>query len=201
MASQNEIANRCLDLIGEDSISDISDTTERATRIRNNWDLTRDLLLRGHGWNFAKVRRSLAADTSAPAWGFAVQYTLPGDCVRAFKVDQYYPPVILSDMVGADTAAYRIEGGKILTDITAPLKVILIVNSIDVGSWDPCFAAVMACDLADLFSTRATGSETIKARIKAERRNALTLAVRTNAIENPPAKLQDGPWIAAHQSV
>ncbi|MGE0533146.1 MAG: hypothetical protein AB7P35_17695 [Hyphomonadaceae bacterium] len=201
MASQNEIANHALDLLGETSIDDINDTTERAERLLAAWEATRDRALRAHWWNFAIKREALAADATAPAWGFTKAYTIDGDVVRVIQVDQYFPGPVLSDFVGADTSPYRIENGKIITDIAAPLKVRWIVNSIDVGMWDPLFAVVMACNLADRLSTRVTGSENIKLRIKEERRMAIVEAVRTNAIEQPPAHIGDNSWMAARQAV
>jgi hypothetical protein len=201
MASQNDIANHCLDLLGENSIADISDSVERAERILAAWDNTRDRSLRAHRWSFAIERASLPADSATPVWGFDHQYALDADVVALVQVDEYYAPAILADHVNADTAYFRLEQRKILTDLDAPLKVRWIVNSIDVGSWDACFAAVMACNLADRLSTRVTGSETIKARIKAERRDALRDALRANAIEIPPVQPNDGSWIASRFSV
>ncbi len=201
MASQTSIANHCLDLIGEDSISDINDSVDRAEKIRNAWDGERDSALRAHWWNFSIERVSLAADSAAPNWGFDKQYSLDADVVRVIQVDQYYPPAVLSDLINADTSLYRIEGRKILTNLTAPLKVRWIVNSIDIGDWDACFAKVMACNLADRLSTKLTGSEAIKARIKAEKRDALREARRANAIENPPTLANDGRWMASRFSV
>lgn len=201
MASQLEITNHALDLLGETSISDINATTEPAEKLLGAWDATRDRALRSHLWHFSIRRRSLAADATAPVWGFTKAYTIDGDVVRVVQVDQYFPGVVLSDLVGSDTSAYRIEGGKILTDIAAPLKVRWVLNSIDVGAWDPCFAVVMACNLADRLSTRVTGSESVKARIKEERRVALLEAVRTNAIEQPPAHMADNSWMASRASI
>lgn len=201
MPSRNSITNHALDLLGEPSVDDYTDAVERAERIAAAWDDTRDALLRAYLWSFAIERASLAADSTAPTWGFARQFTIDGDVVRLVQVDQYYPPASLSDYVGTDSAPYRREGNKILTDIAAPLKVRWVINSVDVGSWDPCFARVMACDLADRYATRGTGSESIKQRIKSERSDALIQALRANAIETPPTAIGDGSWMASRLAV
>lgn len=201
MPSKNSIANHALDLLGEPSIDDITDAVERAERLDAMWDDTRDALLRSHIWRFSVERASLPADVATPTWGFTRQFTIDGDVVRVIQVDQYYPPASLSDFIGTDQAPYRIEGNKILADIAAPLKVRWVVNSVDVGLWDASFARVMACDLADRYSTRGTGSETIKNRIKSERRDWLVHALRSNALETPPTAIGDGSWMASRLAV
>lgn len=201
MASQNQIANWALDLIGETAIDDINDSVERAERLLAAWTPVRDAALRARLWRFSIQRTTIAADSAAPSWGFALQYTIAGDVVRVVQVDQYWHGPTLSDLIGADSAPYRVERDKILTDITAPLKVRWVVNSVDVGLWDPCFAKVMACDLADRVSTRITGSENIKARIKEERRVALLEATSANALEQPPSNIGDDTWMTTRFAV
>lgn len=200
MPSQISILNHALDLVAETAITDISAATEPAERLLAAWDDTRDAALRARWWNFSIERTTLPADASAPSWGYAYSYTMAGDVVRPVQVDQYYY-VDLSDLVGADTSPFAIEGRQILTDIPAPLKVRWIVNSKDIGEWDACFARVMACDLAERICPRMTGSETMVQRIAAQRRRALDEALRANAIELPPKKSADSSWMAARFSV
>lgn len=201
MPSQLSIAQHAADLLGELTFSDIDATEEVPERMVAAWDDVRDAALRRNWWNFSIERTTLAADSATPSWGFDKQYSLAGDVVRVLQVDEYWNPAVLADYVNSDTSYFRVEGRKILTDLTAPLKVRWIVNSVDVGEWDPLFAKVMACDLADRLSIRFTASETAKARIKAERREALFEAVRTNAVEQPPVQLNDNSWIASRFQV
>lgn len=197
MASQNQIANWALDLMGEPHVDDITDAVERAELLLAAWDSVRDNLLRQKTWRFSIQRASLAVHSSTPAWGFSYQYQIAADVVRVVQVDQYYPPAILSDQVGSDTAYFHIEGDKILTNLSAPLKVRWAVNSVDVGLWDPCFAQVMACDLAERLAPRATGSEAMLNRIAAQRSQAMGAAQRVNAIETPPRMINDGSWVVS----
>lgn len=201
MPSQNSIAGHAIDLLGESAISDINDSDPIAMRLLAAWEDTRDATLRRHWWKFAIQRESLAALSTAPEWGFSKQYQIEGNVVRTIQVDQYYNLANTADFINSDSSPYRIEGDKILTDIAAPLKVRWIVNDVDVGLWDALFAKVMACDLADRISIRFTGSETVKARIKAERVDALKEAVRINAIEQPPTQRADSSWLASRLAV
>ncbi|GIK48033.1 MAG: hypothetical protein BroJett013_07300 [Alphaproteobacteria bacterium] len=199
MPSQLSIVQHALDLLGETSITDLSALTEPAEGLLRAWDDVRDRALRARWWRFAIERTTLPAMTEAPAWGFDRQFQIDGDVVRVIQVGEYWTP-IRDDYINRETSPFRVEGDKILTNLEAPLKVRWIVNSKDVGLWAACFAAVLACDLADRASTRVTGSESIKARIKQERADALREAVRVNALEQPPQALLDQSWIEARFS-
>lgn len=200
MASQNEICNWALALLGEPSIDDISDSVERAELLTAAWGPVRDQLLREKWWRFSIQRTSLPADSATPDWGFALQYQIAGDVVRTIQVDQYWV-IPVSDFVNGDTSPYVIEGDKILTDIAAPLKVRWIVNSVDVGFWDAGFAKVMACDLAERLAPRVTGSENMLQRIASQRAQAMTAAQRANALESPPRMIADSSWLASRLQV
>lgn len=196
MASQNEIANWSLAMLGETSINDISDSVERAELLTAAWGPVRDQLLREKLWRFSIQRASLAADVATPDWGFDYQYSINGDVVRVIQVNDYYPQgVYYPDYVTGDSSLYKIEADKILTNLSAPLKVRWVINSVDVGLWDPCFARVMACDLAERICPRVTGSENILQRIAAQRSQAITSAQRANALEQPPQMINDSTWI------
>lgn len=195
--SETDIANWALDLLGETPITDLSAPVERAEALLRAWPGVRDRLLRRHVFHFAKRRKSLAASAAAPAFGFAYAYAIDADVTRVLQVGDFYPAAVLDDYVGAPTESWTIEDGSILTDLVAPLPVIWVVSSTPVGNWDSCFARLMACDLADRASTRLTSSESIKARINAERREAMSDAIRSNAVELPPRQIADGSWLAS----
>ena len=199
--SETDIANWALDLIGETPITDLNASVERAEDLLRAWPSTRDRLLRRHVFHFAKRRKKIAAAASTPSFGYAYAYAIDADVARVLMVGDSYPAAVLSDYVGAPTETWTIEDGHILTDLVAPLPVIWTVNSTPVGAWDPCFARLMACDLADRVAVRITASESIKTRIAAERREAVSEAVRSNAIELPPRQIADGSWLATRSTV
>jgi len=198
MASQLEIANWALMLIGEKRLSSLSDDNANAENISAAWDFLRDRALRRQAWHFAIERTSLAADATAPDWGFDYRYALAGDVVKVLQVSEYYPGVDLGDYRNSDTAQHRIEGRYILTDIGAPLYVKWVVNSVDVGEWDPSFAALMAADIAEYLAPRTVQSDATSQRIAAWRAEAMAEANATNAVEDPPEPVADDSWMAAH---
>lgn len=200
MASQLDIANWALMLLGEKRLSSLSDDNANAENILAGWDMLRDALLRSQAWNFAIERESLAADSAEPEWGYDYQYSLASDVVKVLNVGEYYPGGDISDFRNSETAEYRIEGRKILTSYGAPLKVRWVVNSKDIGEWDISFAQLLAADLAQYLNPRATESDATAQRIWAWRNQAWAEARANNAIDNPPEHLADDSWMAAHNA-
>ena len=82
MASQLDIANWALMLLGEKRVSSLSDDRANAENILAGWDMVRDAAIARQAWNCHIERASLAADSTAPEWGYEAQYTLAGDVVR-----------------------------------------------------------------------------------------------------------------------
>lgn len=199
MASQIEISNRGLMLIGEKRLSSLSDDNPKAEDISAGWDMLRDSLIRAQAWHCFMQRKSLAADADAPAWGFSYAYSMDADVVRVLQVGESYPSVDLSDYRTTDNADFRIEGRKIVTNFGAPLKVKWLVNSVEIGNWDASFAKLMAADIADYLQPRRVQSNETAQRIAAWRMGAYAEAAATNAIEEPSDPLADDTFIAAHQ--
>lgn len=195
MASQVEIANRALTKIGEARILSLTDDLEAARVVSSLWDIVRDSELRARNWNFSLTRASLPALVTTPAWGFYYQYQLPSDCLRVIQVDEFFPGPSMSDYRNRSEAQYQIEGGKILTDLAAPLKIRYVARIEDTGSWDAAFVEVFACKLAVEVCERLTQSNTKRDLAWNEYGEALKAAVRADAIENPPEPLPDDSWM------
>lgn len=196
MASQLDIANWAMMLIGEKRLSALSDDVGHAENISAGWDMLRDSAIKRSAWHCHIERTSVAADSDAPSWGYDAQYTLAGDVVRVLQVGDVYPYPDMSDFRGADLAPWRIEGRKILTNYGTPLKVKWLVNSVDIGSWDISFCKLLAADIADYLQPRA--SEAIAQRIRGWRMDAWAEALSTNAIEDPSEAMADDTFMAAH---
>ncbi len=195
MASQVEIANRALTKIGEARILSLTDDVEAARVVSSLWDIVCDAELRSRNWNFSIVRTSLPALTAAPSWGFDYQFQLPSDCLRVIQVDEYFPGPSMSDYRNRSEALYQIEGGKILTDLEAPLKIRYVSRIEDTGSWDSAFIEVFACRLAVEICERLTQSNTKRDLAWNEYGEAIKSAVRADAVENPPEPLPDDSWM------
>ena len=199
MASQVEIANRALTKIGEARILSLGDDVEAARSIDSLWDIVRDAELRIRKWKFSVSRTTLAALASTPSWGFSYEYQLPADCLRILQVNDIYPGVDLSDYRGSDSAEWRVEGRKILTNISAPLKIRYVSRVEDTGQWDAAFTEAFACRLAAEVVERLTQSNAKKDTAWSEYKQAISMAVRADAIESAPEPLPDSEWILGRQ--
>lgn len=197
MSSDIQLANSALIKMGEKRILGLDDSSERARVLVDQFDISRDRLLRAYRWNFAMARANLAASPDTPAWGFSYQYEVPVDFLALDMVNDIYAGFDASDYRNSDLSDYSLEGHLILTDIGAPLKVRYIRRVTEVGIWDASFADAFACRLALDTCERITQSTTKKESIRQDLKDVIREAVRVNAIEKPPTPLPDESWMIA----
>jgi hypothetical protein len=195
MASQTEIANRALSKIGAQRILDFSDDTKEARAVTAAWASVRDSELRARSWNFSIERTELAALEDAPSWGYDYQYQVPSDFLRVVQVNDLYSVQNLVNYRNSDTAPYKLEGNKILTNEDAPLKLRYIKRVEDTTQWDAAFVEAFACRLAAELCEEITQSGTKRQLAWDDYKRAVADAVRANAIEVPPSALPDDSWI------
>jgi len=183
MPSEVDICNLALQRLGAKTISSLSDDSTAARECNRVYAHARDSELRAHPWSFARDRTSLAADSTDPAFGYAKQYTLPSDYLRLL-------PTALQD-------DFQIENGKILTDDTAPLKIVYIKRETDPNKFDQLFVdllvARIARDLAEKITQSKTKIELAQAIYEEMRKEAR----KVNAFERPSLEPPTDPWITA----
>lgn len=196
MASEVDIANSAITKLGEARIMSLTDNVKPAREINAIFTLRRDALLRAFNWNFAMKRASLSALADAPEWGYTYQYQQPSDCLRVLQVGEYYVIPGLADYIGGtDNEPFKIEGRTIVTDFSAPLNIRYLRRVTNAGDFDVLFTEAFACDLAYHACEAITQSNTKKDGLKADKREAILMAIRANAIELPPQTVQDDSWI------
>lgn len=191
MASKVSIANRALSKLGEDRILLLTDNTKAARTINQMFDDVLDAELRRHNWKFAIKRDSLPALAIAPAWGYSFQYPLPADFLKLVQVNDLYV------RSGTQQALWSVEGGNILTNLSAPLKVRYVYRVTNPGLFDPLFAEALACRLALEACETLTQSETKYNRVAEQYKANLMEALRVDSISNPPDELPQGSWLDA----
>lgn len=127
MSTQVGICNLALIRGGQIKIASMEEDSKAADLLRDIWDLVIDEMLRDHTWGFAIRREQVAAEASAPAWGFAYEYILPTDCLRVLSIDD--DPEII----------YRVEEWSIFTDEDSPINLKYIGRVEDPEQFDAKF--------------------------------------------------------------
>ena len=200
MASQTDICNLSLSILGKPSIASIGDNSNAARVLNIEYDMIRRALLRGRAtWRFSIKRASLPALSTAPVSGpYTQQYALPTDCLKVLLAGDTYPGLDLSDYrLGPTDAGYLVEGRNILCDYGAPLSLKYVADITDTTLMDPWFVVYFAAELAWTCCERLTGSDAKQAAAKDRKNDALIQAGSSNALENTPEAIADDTWIAA----
>ena len=138
MASTVDICNGALNQLGATTILSLTEDSKNARLCNSRYTQVRDGLFRTHPWNCLQKRVELAADTTAPAWGFSYAYTLPADCLRLLRILDY-------------DSNYKVEGRKILSN-TSSMKILYIGRITDPNEYDESLretlSAALGADIA-----------------------------------------------------
>jgi hypothetical protein len=138
MASVVDICNGALNQLGASTILSLTEDSKNARLCNARYTQVRDSLFRSHPWNCLQKRVQLAADTTAPAWGFTSAYTLPTDCLRLLRILDY-------------DSNHKVEGRKILTN-NSSMKILYVARIEDPNEYDELLretiSAALAADIA-----------------------------------------------------
>ena len=138
MASTVDICNGALNQLGATTILSLTEDSKNARLCNSRFTQVRDAVFRSHPWNCLQKRVELAADTTAPAWGFSYAYTLPADCLRLLRILDY-------------DSNYKVEGRKILSN-TSSMKILYIGRITDPNEYDELLretlSAALGADIA-----------------------------------------------------
>ena len=195
MASDVSIANRALTKLGADRILLLTDETQAARTINSMYTDVRDAEIRRYTWKFSIKRTSLSALATPPEWGFDFQYPLPFDYLGLVQVNEYYVRSLTDK-----NAAWSVEGGNILTNFEAPLKLRYKARIENPAMFDPLFVEVLACKLALEACETLTQSGSKYEAAANGYKFALAEAARQDAIENPPDELPWGSWLDSREA-
>lgn len=187
MASKTDIANRVLSKLGHPRVSNIdTDNTKAAKTIRYMYDIILAALLAAFPWNFAIKRAQIAADASAPAWGYNKSYTLPVDFLSLLEI--------------RGNPEYSIESGKILTNEGAPIYIKYISSVTDSGLFDPLFVELFATRMAYEACEELTQSNTKKALLLRDLQMIIKEAYASDSIQDMPQSLEADTWLLAREA-
>ena len=146
MASTVDICNGALNQLGATTILSLTEDSKNARLWNSRYTQVRDGLFRTHPWNCLQKRVELAADTTAPAWGFSYAYTLPADCLRLLKILDY-------------DSNYKVEGRKILSNASS-MKILYIGRITDPNEYDELLRETLSASLAADIAFAVTSNNT-----------------------------------------
>ena len=181
MPSDVEIVNAALVKIGEQAILSFADPSEPARLATRTFAELRDALLREAPWNFASKRAELAAEVTAPVWGFALSYPLPTDFLRLIEINNpgRYP--------------FRIEQNRIITDLASPIQIRYVHRVTDADSMEAAFRDALAARLALEWAERLTGTTTIVQQLAMIYKRSLAVALAIDGQEDDQRQLDPEP--------
>lgn len=134
-ASKIDICNTALLYLGQQAISSVNDTSERAIVITQIYDPTRRQLLYGHPWNFATKRAELTQVTSDPVFGYEYKYAVPSDCLRIIRINK------------AEYNTYIVQDGYVLTD-SEECKIVYVFDLVNSGKFSAQFDEALSLAMA-----------------------------------------------------
>lgn len=163
------ICNQALGWVGETPIAALDDATRKAELCNENFGPARDAVLEARAWTFAVERRELAADATAPAFGYSTRYQVPSDVLRVLACD---------DGSGAWDMTWEREGAYLLCDVASTLRVRVVLRSEDPTKWSPAFCEALAYKLAGLLVIPLAADAALQERLAALYEHCLQRAGR-----------------------
>jgi hypothetical protein len=146
MASVVDICNRALSILGQESISSLSENTPIALACRTHWPPIRKSVLGSHTWNGVTKRAVLSRLLERPAFGFKYYYQLPSDCLWAARTE--------------DEAFFQVEGRKLLTD-SESVKLLYVADTEDSTIFAPKLVDALVYHLASELAYTMTKSTSL----------------------------------------
>lgn len=182
-----QVCSNALLLLGAQTINDFDDESDRATLVANLWPNALDAVLRSHPWNCAIKRVSLAPDSAAPAFEYAYQFLLPGDCLRVLSIGEE-----------DERPQFQIEGRRILFD-ESELKLRYVYRNEDIPSWDALLVQAAEAYMAMTCAYPITKSASMFSAMADLWDMKLKQARAVDGSENPPDTVGDFPLLAARR--
>lgn len=207
--TQTSIANRALQILGYQPISNIQENSRGARAMNRAYASVLLAELGSNFWNFSMTRAILAASTTKPAFGPANYFPLPPDFIMLGPPDQVVnysfgfsggiPSNPNSNVAYSD---YQIEnapgiGPCIASNQPAPLYIRYISNTVTESQFDPMFAEAFSAALAIETCEELTQSNTKIQSIEQIYKEAMDTAKKRNSYQNAPVRPPVDPWILA----
>ena len=136
MASEVDIANSALNMIGASNITSLTEDSVAARIMNQRYEFVRDAVFRSHPWNCLVRRASLAQNSTAPTWGYTFAYNLPTDpfCLRVLRLEKL-------------DLDYKVEGRTIVSN-EQTMKIKYVARVTDPNEYDTLLSETISARLA-----------------------------------------------------
>jgi hypothetical protein len=182
MATSNvQIVNNALVRLGASSIISLTENSEAARAANLVYEQVRDAVLRDHLWNFAMTRVSLAANATAPAFGYVYSYALPIDCLRVLQLEE-------------KSMIYKIEGRNLLTD-ESPARIIYVKRVEDPNQFDVMFTEALSARIAAELAITLVESNSLYQNMMEVYRMKITDARSIDGQESGEPEIVSDTWL------
>jgi hypothetical protein len=186
MASPVSICNQALAELGSTLISSFDEGTSVATLCGELYPDTRDSTLEAHIWNFATRRVMLAQLVDTPPFGWAYQYSMPADYLKARGTDQ--------EDRWSTPRTWAVElnalGHQVIVSNQATLGIVYTARVEDLNLWSPLARQVLVKLLASRLAKPLTGQNSVE-QLKLQEMGALLLeAKKSDGREGTPQRLR-----------
>ena len=177
MASNVDIVNNALSILGASTISSLTEDTKNARISNQRFENVRNRVFRSHPWNCLIKRVQLAASSTNPVIEFAKSYPLPSDFLRVLKIHNGTTDSVASDM------PYKIEGKNVITD-EATVYLVYVSKDTDPNNYDSYLYEVLAYQLAADMAYGITNNATLAKNLLADADEKLRESRFVDAVEN-----------------
>lgn len=168
MASKVSICNQALSRLGADSITSLTDNTIEAKACNLIYDDIADEVILEGDWTAAIQRASLAKTANTPTFGYTNEFQLPVSpfCLKVLNVDE----------IPVGYNAYKIEGDKLLTDMST-VKIRYLGRITDTEKYGTLLQRVIIARLALELGYRLTADKALLDRLEQQYDRVLSQAL------------------------
>lgn len=138
--TQTSICIKALDMIGEKSITAITDATPRAQALNREYESTLREVLDAAPWTFAKKPVILTQAVTPPLFRWKYSYTLPADFI---SVVMFNGNPVWSEV----SSLYDLSDGSIVTN-RSTCNLEYVYYNTDTSKFSPSFCSALSCLLA-----------------------------------------------------
>ncbi len=141
MASDVEICNQALDMVGAQTIAALDEASAGGRACQRLYPQARDALTALHPWRFAAMREALALLDEPPPADWSLVYALPSGCLTPRYLEAP------SGLQHGPSTRFEVRADKLLTDL-AQAVLIYTRRVEEAGLFDPLFVESLVALLA-----------------------------------------------------